>query len=291
MADSKISGLTEGTVVDPANDWFVYVDTSDATQNPLTGTTKKLRPSNIAAAGSNTQIQFNNNGVFGASSNLTWDSGNNRLINNSYISSTGQNLTFETQSGTINFISPYASTVNFTSAQSGQGVAFSLVTAEGKQAGFTHHDVASPSGRAFLITSQPGVSIRFLPSENELLRLNGFGVKDVTSTANWRISSPSAGSVVLKIQGIASQTANLQEWQNSSATLLSAISASGDLISNTTNGIKIGTATNQKLGFFNATPVVQQTGGAATATVVYTATEQGMLQKVYDALRTFGFLS
>jgi hypothetical protein len=47
MADSKISGLTEGTVVDPANDWFVYVDTSDPTQNPITGTTLKLRPSNV----------------------------------------------------------------------------------------------------------------------------------------------------------------------------------------------------------------------------------------------------
>jgi hypothetical protein len=47
MADSKTSGLTEGTVVDPANDWFVYVDTSDTTQDLLTGSTKKLRPSNV----------------------------------------------------------------------------------------------------------------------------------------------------------------------------------------------------------------------------------------------------
>ena len=47
MADSKISGLTEGTVVDSANDWFVYVDTSDTTQDLITGTTKKLRPSNV----------------------------------------------------------------------------------------------------------------------------------------------------------------------------------------------------------------------------------------------------
>jgi hypothetical protein len=47
MADSKISGLTAGTVVDPANDWFVYVDTSDTTQDLITGTTKKLRPSNV----------------------------------------------------------------------------------------------------------------------------------------------------------------------------------------------------------------------------------------------------
>ncbi len=59
----------------------------------------------------------------------------------------------------------------------------------------------------------------------------------------------------------------------------------------TTTGTKIGTATSQKLGFFNATPVVQQTGGAATASGTYGATEQGMLQKAYDALRAFGLLS
>jgi hypothetical protein len=47
MANIKISDLTEGTVVDNTNDWFVYVDTSDPTQNPFTGTTLKLRPSNV----------------------------------------------------------------------------------------------------------------------------------------------------------------------------------------------------------------------------------------------------
>jgi hypothetical protein len=111
------------------------------------------------------------------------------------------------------------------------------------------------------------------------------------ATGNVLIGGFTASTVGLTVKGFASQTANLQEWQNSSATVLAAISSAGDLVSNTTNGIKIGTATNQKLGFFNATPVVQQTGGAATATGVYTATEQTMLQTVYNALRTFGLLS
>lgn len=39
------------------------------------------------------------------------------------------------------------------------------------------------------------------------------------------------------------------------------------------------------------TNAAQQTGGAATAGGTYTATEQSMLQKAYDALRTFGFLN
>lgn len=37
--------------------------------------------------------------------------------------------------------------------------------------------------------------------------------------------------------------------------------------------------------------VPQQTGGAATATVVYTATEQGMINRMYTALRNYGLLT
>ena len=111
------------------------------------------------------------------------------------------------------------------------------------------------------------------------------------ATGNVLVGGFTASTVGLTLKAAPSQTANIQEWQNNSNTILLAISASGNLVSNTTNGIKIGTTTSQKLGFFNATPVVQQTGGAATAGVAYTATEQAMLQKVYDTLRTLGFLS
>ncbi|MFO0851671.1 MAG: hypothetical protein U0871_24375 [Gemmataceae bacterium] len=45
------------------------------------------------------------------------------------------------------------------------------------------------------------------------------------------------------------------------------------------------------IGFLGATPAAQQTGGAATAGGTYGATEQSMLQKAYDCLRTFGLLS
>lgn len=39
------------------------------------------------------------------------------------------------------------------------------------------------------------------------------------------------------------------------------------------------------------TPATAQAGGVATAGAAYGATEQAMLQKVYDTLRTFGFLT
>jgi hypothetical protein len=49
--------------------------------------------------------------------------------------------------------------------------------------------------------------------------------------------------------------------------------------------------TANKVGFFAVTPVIRQTGGAATAGTVYTATEQGMLNRVYAALRAYGLLT
>ncbi len=56
-------------------------------------------------------------------------------------------------------------------------------------------------------------------------------------------------------------------------------------------GTQVGTAASQKLAFYGAAPVVQQTGGAATAGAIYTAAEQAMIQTMYDALRAYGLLS
>jgi hypothetical protein len=56
----------------------------------------------------------------------------------------------------------------------------------------------------------------------------------------------------------------------------------------TVTGTQIGTATGQKIGFFGSAPVVQPTVGAGTAGGSYTATEQGMLQRIYNAVRALG---
>jgi hypothetical protein len=48
---------------------------------------------------------------------------------------------------------------------------------------------------------------------------------------------------------------------------------------------------DSKLGFFGAAAVVQQTGGAATAGATYTATEQGMINRMYVALQALGFIT
>jgi hypothetical protein len=61
-----------------------------------------------------------------------------------------------------------------------------------------------------------------------------------------------------------------------------------NLILGTTSGTEIGTATTQKLGFYGATPVVQPTVGSGTAGTSWTTNEQGMLQRVYNAVRALG---
>lgn len=70
------------------------------------------------------------------------------------------------------------------------------------------------------------------------------------------------------------------------------IGAGSDKVSNSQALEVVGTVQlNGDIGFFGTTEAPQQTGGAATAGATYTATEQTMLQVVYDALRTYGLLT
>lgn len=79
------------------------------------------------------------------------------------------------------------------------------------------------------------------------------------------------------------QSGNVWEWQDSAGAVGLAVAANTrDLVLDTTTGTKIGTATTQKLGFWNATPVVQpadaaQAAATGTAGASYTATEQTLI--------------
>ena len=61
-----------------------------------------------------------------------------------------------------------------------------------------------------------------------------------------------------------------------------------DLVTDTTTGTKIGTGTTQKLGFFNATPVVQQ---AAVADATDAASVIARLNDLLARLRTLGLIA
>lgn len=185
--------------------------------------------------GNNTEIQFNNSGSFGASSDLIWNdttkdlriNGDINIRANDRIYLNNFDYIFSNTPGQSRFTSPFTQRVTFESQQSGQSAQFVLETAENKTASIIHFDVANALGRLLSVQTQPGVQIRISPSENEMLRFNGFGVRDVTSTASWVISSWATSETPLTIKGITSQTANLLEIQDSSSTVLSAFDLKG----------------------------------------------------------------
>ena len=61
-----------------------------------------------------------------------------------------------------------------------------------------------------------------------------------------------------------------------------------NLVLGTTTGTKVGTATTQKLGFYNATPVVQP---AAVADATDAASTQARLNDLLARLRTLGIIA
>lgn len=82
---------------------------------------------------------------------------------------------------------------------------------------------------------------------------------------------------------------------NNDATFLSGDVTMGDgdnIILDVTTGTKIGTATNQKLAFFNTTPVVQQaTISDPSGGGVQDAEARSAINDIIDALQAFGFIA
>jgi len=58
--------------------------------------------------------------------------------------------------------------------------------------------------------------------------ITSYGI--LTSNSSFRVNNASASTVATIIKGAASQTANLQEWQNSSGTMLANVSSSGQFL-------------------------------------------------------------
>jgi hypothetical protein len=88
------------------------------------------------------------------------------------------------------------------------------------------------------------------------------------------------------------QSAALFETQDENGNPLWSLGGNGrDVSLDTVVGTKWGLLSTHKQAWFGADPVVQQTGGVATAGATYTATEQGMLDRAYQALRAYGLLS
>lgn len=88
-----------------------------------------------------------------------------------------------------------------------------------------------------------------------------FGSYDVSDTkvGGWYMDCRLSGDLELRHAYSGSQVL-VFEWATKNIKIVDG----HDVILETTNGTKIGTATNQKLGFFNATPIVQPTAAGAS---------------------------
>ena len=129
----------------------------------------------------------------------------------------------------------------------------------------------SIAGNAFIgfadvgTTDQTGLSVRLGCSSNSLVFQTG------GTTERARIDS--SGRLGL---GVSSPTSLLH------------LADAGNITVGTTTGTKIGTATTQKLGFYNATPVVQPTAVADATTSVDVITQ---LNALLAKLRTLGIIA
>jgi len=96
-----------------------------------------------------------------------------------------------------------------------------------------------------------------------------------------------AGADLLDIKMPASATGTAMRTLSSAGAVQMSVAANGrDFILDTTTGTKIGTATNQKLGFYNVTPVVQQ-----AYTAVSDPPTQAEVTAIRDALVNLGLMA
>jgi len=130
-------------------------------------------------------------------------------------------------------------------------------------------EVARMRSASFMVNSAAGT-----PGTVERLRVNTPVTAD--NTANVMLAANASADRPLVIQGAAAQTATLINATNSGGTTQFSVSSAGlitmadgaNIAVNTTTGTRIGTATSQKLAFWNKTPVIQPTNAIAASAFV-----------------------
>lgn len=125
-----------------------------------------------------------------------------------------------------------------------------------------------------------------------------------TIRAGFSTGTGVGGSLIFQVSPAGSSGATLNAGVSAltiAATRVITIADAFDLAFNATTGSKIGTATTQKIGFWNATPIVQPTTAVAAATVAATGTGDVVaasttfdgytIPQVVKALRNAGLLA
>lgn len=180
-----------------------------------------------------------------------------------------------------------ANTVSFTSASTASNVYGLYVEAAtaGANATITNNFAAGFSGNVQITgaLNVVGITNTGNASFQGFLNMNSQPIRFLAGTA----ASPGL-HFESNTCGIFSNTSNVLGFATSGTSRITltttelTISDAYNLSFNTTTGTKIGTATTQKIGFWNATPIVQpasvsQAAVSGTAGALYTATEQTLI--------------
>jgi len=252
----------------------------------------------VTPDGSNTQIQYNNSGAFGASSDFTFNNTSKKLqIGN--LTSLSTNTPVELNQG-----GTYADTVVASKAKwkfYDDGIPANIY---GIGISFEQFNFFKATGGGYYWYFNNIQAMRLTPTVfslpvNELL---GFAGSSSVTTSNYAISGNTTDTFINGpgISGkISFRINNSNIAQIDSNSLIIVDSKNIEL--GTTTGTKIGTATSQKLAFWNATPIVQPTTGIAESAFVENSggvnvnddsTFDGYtLRQVVKALRDAGLLA
>jgi hypothetical protein len=275
------------------------------TFNPFTGNLDFVGAGAAAApGGSDTQVQFNDDGAFGGDAGLVFNKSTNKLtaggdieLNDGGANTLTLQTVTPTAARTISF--PDATgTVGLVAGSSGQ----LIINDSGAYAGVSTATVSSGNitltGR--LLNSTAG-ALSASPVRLDGTWLVSGGANNTTfpqlyispSAASTGTSWSTAGTG-LGINAPASFTGDIahllingtSEWRWSNTTFT--IADANDIAVGTTTGTKIGTATTQKIGFFNKAPVVQPTAVADATSEAEAVTQ---LNALLSRMRDLGLIA
>jgi hypothetical protein len=273
------------------------------TFNPFTGNLDFVGAGSATTpAGSDTQVQFNDGGAFGGDSGLVFNKTTNKLTAGGDIElndggsftttvqtvtpTANRTISYPDATGTLALVGGSSTQVLYNASGALAGISTltfdgTTLTTAGRFVN-SYTSLASSPAKAFTGTWFTGGSAT---TTKPHLLIEPAGT---TSTA-WSTSGTGLGvNAAAAFAGalLELQIAGVREWAFTGSSLT--VADANDIAVGTTTGTKIGTATTQKLGFYNKAPVVQP---AAVADATDAASAITQLNLLLSRMRDLGLIA